>query len=200
MAWNKYYIIVSNQEKSDFQTLLPKLKLTGYKPVEEVDLYATNKPKTLYACNFNGNLIFVHPDLVFQFYNEIVTDTEKIFVECFPNSEIAALYSNETVGGFGYSIIQNGKRIRLKDGSDGEIYHDIGEMLDEELEILSQPIFEDEELEEMQEDMDEDELNNYIAFEASYRVPMELTKRYFEERIDVLAGENMKFIKFEKTT
>jgi hypothetical protein len=198
MAWNKYYIFVSNQEKIDFDTTLPKLGLNNYKAVSEVDLYATNKPKTLFVSNYKGYLIFVHPDLVFQFFKDEVTDTEKFFIDNFPNSVIGAIYSNETVGGFGFALIENGQRIRVKHGSDGEIYNDIGNILQEEEAILSQPIFEEEELEEMSEDMDEEELKNYIAFEASYRVPMELTKRFLGERIDVLDGEAVKFTKFER--
>jgi hypothetical protein len=199
MAWNKYYIFVSNQEKTDFETILPQLGLGGYKTEgEEVNLYDTNKPKTLFATNFNGVLMLVHPELVFEFYTQEPTETERKFINCFPNSEIAILYHNETVSGFGFSIIQNGKRIRLKDGTDGEIYNDFGVTLKEEEELLIQQLFEDDELEEIQEDMDEEEFQNFIAFEKSIHVPIELTKRYLGQRIDEIDGENMKFIKFSK--
>jgi len=200
MAWNKYYIFVTNQEKTDFTDILPKLGLGAYKAVEETDLYSTNKPQTLFAGNLNGCLLLIHQDLVFKFYEVEQSETERRFIECFPNSEIAVLYSNETVYGFGYTIIQNGKRVRVNSGSDGELYYSFGESLPEEIAIFSQNIFQEEEIEEMREfeDLDEEEINQRIHFEACWRVPMRLTIRYLGQRIDEIDGENLKIIRFEK--
>lgn len=184
MAWNKYYIFVKSPKLTDINEILSKLNLTAYKPIKEVPLHYSNKPETLYTGFYNGNLLIVHPDLPFHFFNDTPTETERIFLETFPDSEIAALIENSTVGLFSFAIIENAQKIRMKDGSDGEIYHDEGAVLPEEKEVLSEKIFQDDEVEEMKEDgMSDEEVDAMIMFEASFRVPNRLTKRYLGETV-----------------
>jgi hypothetical protein len=184
MAWNKYYIFVKSPKVTDINEILSKLNLTRYKAVKEVPLHYSNKPETLFTGFYNGNLIIVHPDLPFQFFNDTVTNIEKAFVDTFPESEIASLIENSSVGLFSYAIIDKGRKVRMKDGSDGEIYHDVGDLLPEENEVLSEKIFQDDEIEEMKESgMSNDEIDAMIKFEASWRVPNRLTKRYLGETV-----------------
>jgi hypothetical protein len=185
MAWNKYYIFVKSPKLTDINEIISKLNLGQYKPAKEVPLHFSNKPETLFAGFYNGNLLIVHPDIPFHFFNDTQSNTEKLFNETFPDSEIAALVENSTVGLFSYAIIDKGQKVRMKDGSDGEIYHDIGELLGEEKEVLAEKIFGDDELEEMNENgLTEDEVNATIKFEASWRVPNRLTKRYLGETVN----------------
>jgi hypothetical protein len=76
---------------------------------------------------------------------------------------------------------------------------DIGETLPEEQEILAGRIFDQEELDEMREDMDKDEVQNVIAFEASWRTPAQISKRYFGDRIDNLDTDAIKLTRFKKS-
>ncbi len=184
MAWNKYYIFVKSPGATDMNEILSKLNLSKYKPTKEVPLHYSNKPETLFAGFYNGNLLIVHPDLPFDFFNDAQSETEKLFIDTFPDSEIAALIENRTVGLFSYAIIDHGQKIRMKDGSDGEIYHDTGELLPEENEVLSEKIFGDEEIQEMKGDgMSDEEVDALIKFEASWRVPNRLTRRYLGETV-----------------
>jgi len=65
----------------------------------------------------------------------------------------------------------------MKDGFNGEIYNDKGDLLPEEGEIFSQKMFEIEEIEEMKEDgMTDEEFEAMIRHEASWRVINLLTK------------------------
>jgi len=121
MAWNKCYIFVKAPKLTDTNEILSKLNLSQYKAKREVPLHYSNKPKTLFMGFCNGNLLIVHPDLAFHFFNDTQTDTEKLFVDAFPDSEIAALVENSTVGLFSYAIVNKGQKLRMKDGSDGEI-------------------------------------------------------------------------------
>jgi hypothetical protein len=59
----------------------------------------------------------------------------------------------------------------VKHGCDSEIHTDIGETLPEEQEVLSGHIFDPEELDEMREDMDEEEVQRMITFEARWQTP-----------------------------
>lgn len=197
MAWNKYYVFVKAPESSDMGALLVSLGLGNYKPVEEVPLHYSNKPETLFAGFYQGNLLLVHPDLAFHFFGAGQSETERLFTQTFPGKEIAALIENSTVGLFGYALIENGQKIRMKDGCDGEIYNDAGSPLPEEQEVLEEEIFGEEELEEMWEDgMSEEELAATVSFEASWRVPNLLTKRYLGESVGSINTEKVMLTKY----
>jgi hypothetical protein len=184
MAWNKYYIIVKSPKLTDTKEILKKLNLGHYIPDKEVPLLYSNKPETLFTGFYNGNFLMVHPELAFQFFGKTETETEKLFIDTFSDCEIAALVENSSVGLYSYAIIVNGQKIRMKDGCDGEVYNDKGDLLPEEKEIFSQKMFEDEEIEEMKEDgMTDEEVDAMIRHEASWRVPDLLTRRYFGETV-----------------
>jgi len=198
MSWNKYYIIVKSPKLTDTQTILNKLNLGQYKPVKEVPLHYSNKPETLFTGFYNGNFIIVHPDLAFHFFGDIETETEKRFIDTFPDCEIAALVENSTVGLYSFAIIENGRKIRMKDGCDGEVYNDTGDLLPEEKELFSQQIFEDEEIEEMKENgMTNEEVDAMIQHEASWRVPDLLTKRYFGETVGAMDTDKIMLTIYE---
>ncbi|MGE9311644.1 hypothetical protein ACLOAU_08360 [Niabella sp. CJ426] len=198
MAWNKYYIIIKSPRLTDTKEILTKLNLGQYEPKEEVPLHYSNKPDTLFTGFYNDNFIVVHPDLAFHFFGKTQTETEKVFIDTFPDSEIAVLVENSTVGLYSYAIIDSGEKIRMKDGCDGEIYNDTGDLLPEEKEILSQKIFEDEEVEEMKEDgMTDEEITAMINHEASGRVPNLLTKRYFGQTVGSIDTDKIMLTKYE---
>jgi len=178
--------------------ILKKLNLEKYKPVKEVPLHYSNKPQTLFTGFYNGNLLIVHPDLPFQFFNDEQTDVERLFVDTFPDAEIAALAENSTVSLFAYAIIQNGKKVRMKMGSDGEIYHDDGESLPEEKQILSGEIFSKDDIQQMKEDgLSDEEVDAYIKFEASWRVPDLITKRYLGEPVGSISPDKVMLTQYE---
>ena len=197
MAWNKYYVFVKAPGSSDMDALLVSLGLGHYKPVEEVPLHYSNKPETLFAGFYQGNLLLVHPDLAFHFFGEGQSETELLFTQTFPGKQIAALIENSTVGLFGYALIENGRKVRMKDGCDGEIYNDLGEMLPEEQEILAEEIFGEDELDEMREDgMSEEEVQATVSFEASWRVPNLLSARYLGEPVGSIDTEQVMLTRY----
>jgi hypothetical protein len=197
MSWNKYYIFVKSPGSDDLSAILSQLNLGNYKPVEEVPLHHSNKPKTLFAGFYNGNLLIVHPDLPFHFFRDELSETEKLFARTFPQSEIAVLIENASVGLFSFAVIQNGEKIRMKDGADGEYYHDFGDLLPEETDLLSKQIFDEEEIAEMKEnEMSDEEIKNAIAFEASWRVPNLLSERYLGEPASDINSEDVIITRF----
>jgi hypothetical protein len=198
MAWNKYYIVVTDQQNLTPSETLTKLGLANYKPAGNAHFHDTNKSNDLFIGHYKDKLIIAEPDLTYAFFSIEPSDIEKKFIAAFPTSEIAALTENSTVDEFGYTIINNGQRIRVKHGCDGEIYTDIGEPLLEEQTILAGHIFDPEELDEMREDMDEHEVQNMVAFEASWRAPAEISRRYFGEIIDNLDTDAMLLTRYQK--
>ena len=198
MAWNKYYIVVTNRPNEVPDDLLKKLELTGYIKVGQADFHDTNKSNDLFIGSYGDNLVIANPDLTYAFFAIQPTQIEKKFIEIFPDSEIAALAENSSVGEFGYAIIENNARVRIKHGCDGNIYNELGDLLYEEEEILEGDIFEQEELDEMREDMNEEDVQKMIAFEASWRTPAQISKRYFADRIDNLDSDSIKMTRYKK--
>jgi hypothetical protein len=199
MAWNKYYIFIKPAPVASIDDILLSLKLHDYKPVGKVPLEATNNPNTLFAGVYNGNLLLVHPDLPFEFFHDQPSAKEQLFINCFPGSEIAVLIENSTTGLFAYAIIDKGKKVRMKDGADGTIYHDEGALLPEEIAIAKEKIFSDEDLEEMKADgMSQNEIDHMVAFEASWRIPGRLTRRYLGETVSTIYPGNVMLMRYEK--
>jgi hypothetical protein len=197
MAWNKYYIFVKAPQLTDTTEILRKLGLAQYKPTEQVPLHHSNKPDTLFTGFYRDSLLLVHPELPFHFFGDAPSDTEELFRATFPGCEIAALIENSTVGLFGYAVIENGQKIRMKEGSDGEIYHDTGELLPEEKEILAEEIFGEDELEEMREDgLSEEEVAATVSFEASWRVPNLLSARYLGVPVGAIDTELVQLTRY----
>ena len=190
--------MVTDQQGVTPAETLTKLDLTGYQPAGEANFLQINKSGDLFIGTYKDKLIIADGGLTHGFFSTEPSDIEKRFVAAFPSSEIAALAENSTVEEFGYTIIDKGQRIRVKHGCDGEIYTDIGELLPEEQAILAGHIFDPEELAEMREDMDEDEVQNMITFEASWRTPAEISKRYFGDIIDNLDTDAIKLTRYKK--
>lgn len=87
----------------------------------------------------------------------------------------------------------------MKDGSDGDIYNDEGELLPEEEEVLSEQIFEEGEIEDMKADgMSDEEVDAMIKFEASWRVPNRLTKRYLGEYVGSMDTDKVILTMYEE--
>ncbi len=198
MAWNHYYIFVKGPGIGDLDSVLMRLNLDAYKPVREVELHEASKPATLFAGIYEDNLLLVHQELVFKFFESDQSVEEQLFIQTFPEAEIAALIINESVGLFGFALIVNGKKVRTKDGCDGNYYNDMGERLPEEQKAISELVFMEEELEEMRENgMSEEEIQSKLQFEASYRVPNLLTERYLGKPVLQIDPGKVRITRYE---
>ncbi|WP_343691806.1 hypothetical protein [Chitinophaga sp.] len=176
MAWNKYYVLIKGAGVKDVEDFL----LQELAPDKEVNLFDTNTPQTLFAGEYNGCLILVEKALPFEFFDVVLHPRAKALVERFPEAEIGALLQHSTVGEYGYTLIKGGKRIRAKHGSEESVYFELGSPLPEEQESPDDPLFEEEELEEMREDgLSEREIREIVRFERDVRVPGKLLKRFF---------------------
>lgn len=175
MAWNKYYVFIKGAGLKDVEDIL----LQDLVPDKEVNLFDTNKPHTLFAGEYNGCLILVEKALPVEFLDAVLQPRAKVLIERFPDVEIGALLQDTTIGQYGYAVIRDGKRIRTKHGSEESVYFELGSPLPEEQESPDEPLFEEEELEEMREDgLSEKEIREIVRFERDARVPGKLMKRF----------------------
>ena len=101
----------------------------------------------------------------------------------FPNSEICSIVLHSAVNLWGYSVTQNGQKIRARAGSaDDGTFVEIGEPLEEEKELLSKSKLDDNGnrtylLDDFpNEPFNEDQVGENFVFS--------ICKRYFDEELD----------------
>jgi hypothetical protein len=202
MSWNKYCVVVTNIEETD---LLKVINLIGYgflKQGSGIDFRTAfdNRGDDMPFGLIDNCLWILSSTQVDKFFSSEPSSLEKNLSKKFPNSTILALEENSTVDSFGFSLIKNGKRIRVLNGCDREFMFDFGEQIDEERYCFQQVINEIEE-DEKQEILDmegEDGLENHLLFEAKWRVPFELFKNVYGKTIEQVFEENKMFINFKQ--
>ncbi|HEX5151634.1 MAG TPA: hypothetical protein VFW07_09290 [Parafilimonas sp.] len=199
MGWKIYLIAITNAANVNTTDIPKKLGFDNLKPTKEISIHEAQYEQGISIGKFGDKIFIVSSDLVFKFYDKTPSDFEKKISAEFPNSEIAIITINQTSDLYGYNIIENGKRQRVKSGADLELYVDYGDKLPEEIEISKEKLFEDDELKEMNEDYSKEELKKVIDQEISFRTTFRLTKRYFEEELDNTGSDYNKIMvtKFE---
>ena len=195
MSANFYFVFVKKEKDIDLPSFLDTVGYDGYSKTEAVDIWSTSKPSDLFVGEYNGYLIFSDDNLPMQFFNDEPTDIEKIFTSQFPNTEITAFMLNESVGFFGYTIIDNGKRKKFKHGSDGVVRANKGDILPQEVEMLKSEIFLKEEIESMIENGEN--IDALIEFEASYRVTGQLISERLGKDFYTLKDNEVTLFKYE---
>lgn len=161
------------------------IKSLGFKDFEFIEKTNFNeRPKIgeLYVSKYNNHLLIANTDLIWQFTKPDTTKTERNFIEKFSTSDIFSL--NLGYGTY-YSLIENGKKIRLREVGD-EIYQDFGELIPEEVNLKPEDLFNKEELGFMKEELSTEEFEQQYQSNLAFETAFELTKRFFGKRYDEL--------------
>lgn len=189
MSWKIYLIIINNAANINTADIPQKLGLGNAKPTKEISLHEAQYAKGTSVGKFGDKIFIVSQDLVFNFYDKVPSEFEKGICEAFPHSEIAILTLNGTVDLYGYNIINNGKRQRVKSGADLDLYVDYGNPLPEEIALSKEKIFDDEELKEIKADNSNEQVKKILDQEISIRTTFRLTKRYFGKPFDEVGSD-----------
>jgi len=161
-------------------TAIKVQELDNLKPITEVSFYsAQSVDKGICIGKYEDKILIVSQDRIFGWYEKEATPFERQIISLFPNSEIAALTLYDTVGLYGYSIIKDGKRVRIKSGADSEVYIDIGDKLKEEDDVIKKEIFSPDEMKEMKQKYTAGEVERFVENEVGVRVTSALLLRYF---------------------
>jgi hypothetical protein len=175
-----YLIIITHALNMSIANVKAKLGLDDLKPIAEVSFYnAQSIEKGVCIGKYDDKILIVSQDKIFGFYEREVAPFEKHITSLFPDSEIAALTLYDTVDLYGYSISQNGKRIRVKSGADSEVYINTGNKLKEEDDVLKEEIFSADEMKEMKQKYTSKEVEHFVENEVGVRVTHALLLRYF---------------------
>lgn len=201
MSINQFYIMVDNQGAPDLRSILEKLGLSGYRESgKAVGLWDTYDPETLYIAHYNNALIFAHPNLPFDFFCDPPADVEKKFIACFPDCRIAALIKTERASLFGFCVIVNGKRVRMKDSWDETHFQGVGEPFPEE-----EAEYEDfkarldaGERRDIIEEAGEQGLESYLRYSAAWGMPNVISKSFLGEYMGAIDGPKVAFREFIK--
>ena len=194
MSWKIYLIIISNANNINTSDIPKKIGLDNLKPTKEINIHDAQSAKGTSIGKYGDKIFIVSQDLVFKFYNKTPSDFEKKICKSFPNSEIAVFTLNGTVDLYGYNIIKDGKRQRVKSGADLELYVDYGENLPEEITISKEKLFDDDELKEIKGDNTKEQVKKIIDQEISFRTTFRLTKRYLQKQFDETGSDYEKIM------
>mgnify|MGYP007079438759 FL=1 len=184
MGWKTSMVIVNNYSLFSNYELLhelgyQKLKKIGTQTLEDA-LYP--KDGELFIGRFKNNIIICETDLAYNTLNEKLSNEEFRLNELLKkNTEICGFVLHSGNNIYGYSISQNSKRIRVKAGSsDDGIIIDVGQVLQEEQEVLNEFI-----LVPLKDGFQELKRTEYAEDQIGEDLVFNISKRYFGERLDL---------------
>ncbi len=185
MGWKASTIIIKNPSEVDYENLLSQIGYSDLKKIENEKFERVINPEEnkVYIGKFKNNLIICSQDTPMHFFKNSDSDAVNSIINHFPNSEICSIILHSSVNLWGFAIIKNGEKLRIKAGSaeDGT-FVEYGKPLEEEKELLSKST------------IDENGVRTYIFDDIDDEVMTEdqvgenfvfaITKRYFGEEIN----------------
>jgi len=185
MGWKASAIIIHKPVKIEYEALLEKLGFSSLRTIaDEPFEVAINPPKNkVYVGFYKDNLLICAADLPMHFFETHTTQTERVFGETFPDSEVCSIVLHSTVNLWGYAVTKNGQKVRARAGTadDGTVL-EIGLPLDEEKELLSKSKVDEKGirtylLDEFPDELfDEDQVGENFVFA--------ICKRYFGQELN----------------
>tara|TARA_B110000046_G_C13016331_1_gene408943 strand:+ start:1559 stop:2299 length:741 start_codon:yes stop_codon:yes gene_type:complete len=143
MGWKTSLILI--ESNNNIVTDAQVLKALGFGEIKSQsestsDVYLNPDDGSIGIGRYNGNIIICDGYFVTEKSLEMprslrLCKEEKKLCKLFPNSEIVSVACHSAINYHGYSLIQNGKKLRLKTISDGERAQSYGKRTKEEEEI-----------------------------------------------------------------
>lgn len=173
MGFALHPIFITNQASVSNEELLDRLGFTELVKWRAVDFYDTSKTwNTVFVGSKDDCKIICSDVLCEQAFEE---DGPLMWFE---ESEITAIYWNETVDMYGFCLIKNGNVVRKALAIGREITHDKGQPVPEELEILDTDLFEPDEMEEIIKREGKERLEEMIKAGKICRATARIVARY----------------------
>ncbi|NIG54889.1 hypothetical protein [Chitinophaga sp. Cy-1792] len=182
MGWKLYATFVSPTHEVNFDDLLGRLELPPLTPIEdepfEVALYPDEGQ--IYIGEHNNCLIITNYELTDACMTSEFSPLEEVLMAEFPDAEICTLVLHSVVNYFGYAVIKNGEKIRVRAGdSEYGVGIDEGSPLEEELPFLHSPRFKDDNSRRISRDGN----NTYVDWDGE-GIVFAIAGRYFGEPMD----------------
>jgi len=175
MGWKASCIFI-NKVSSDKNELLNQIpyNLNKVEEIETLETAIMPDDKDFYLGEYKGKTIICDFGLPFEFYSDEISEIESKLIDHFPNSTIIAITLMSTVNHYGFAIIENGEKKRVKVGDyENPVALEIGQITKEEIELQKNSEV-DEEGKRMFKDEDEmyseDTVGEEYVFEISSRI------------------------------
>lgn len=185
MGWKVSSIIINSQIDTDYESFLSMLGFNGLEKIPDQPYEIAMNPKNnqVFIGYYKNNLILSASNLPFLFFNEEFSNLEKKLINYFPDSEICAVSLQSTINHYGFALIKNHKKERVKSGdADNGLIIDYGEPLKEELELLAKSKV--NEKGERVYYLDHDPTEPYYEDQVGENFVFEIFKRYTGEKLD----------------
>ncbi|MEO8403356.1 MAG: hypothetical protein ABI480_02135 [Chitinophagaceae bacterium] len=139
MGWKASSLIIQPATDISHDQLLTALGFTSFTKINDEPFETAMYPAVdkVYIGTYNGNLIISIDRFPVDFFSISLSPMEKKLIQLFPTSEICAFSLQSTVNHWGFAIIKSGEKIRVKAGDYKGTLIDIGEPVQEEMELLN---------------------------------------------------------------
>ena len=190
MSHNPAFVLITNVPEQSYELLLQKLNLdmyirsqnnAGFGRDGNVNLlnvtydFFTDR---LWIGHYDQVLILVNGLLAHEFLRTDSSSTEEAFVQAFPWSDIVSLSYGSSSTSYSYVVIRNGKKLRVKNGSQDGSVIDFGEPLPIEHELRIDDIIAPYDLEELRAERLPDEVETVLEGMRGSTVMHKLVPHY----------------------
>ncbi|MEJ1240543.1 hypothetical protein WBG78_20535 [Chryseolinea sp. T2] len=167
MSHNPALVLITNVHEQNYELLLKEVQLDVYvsphteparKDVNLMNITYDYFTDRLWIGHYNQVLIMVNGLLAREFVRIDSSATEYAFVKAFPQSDIVSLSYASTSTSYSYAVIRNGKKMRVKNGSQDGTLTDFGDLLPIERELSVDDVISPGDLEDLQADRSSEEV------------------------------------------
>jgi hypothetical protein len=139
MGWKASMIIINSEQKFDKDEFFNSLGFYDLKKGDKQPFESVINPDDdkIYIGNYNGNTIICLQHLTFEAIDPSLSRAEVILSNTFQDTDIVTFILHSVVNLWGYSIVNNGKKVRVRAGDSEELIIERGEILEEEKELFS---------------------------------------------------------------
>jgi hypothetical protein len=186
-----FLIIITHVININVSQLKTYIGLDSLSAGSEISFFdAQFTEKGIYYGTYKDNILIVSNKKALQFYYKDASTFEKTISTLAPNIEVTALTLDDANNFYGYSLIKDGVRQRVKAGTDTEVFVDEGKPIPEEEALLKANLISGNELETMKAKHGEAYTNKQIGYEVGKRVAIKLLTHFFGNNMDEVA-ENL---------
>ena len=186
MGWKTSMILMNSEEDFNLSELFGSM---GYYQLEKVDeqyFESIMNPDDdkIYIGKFNGNTIICMQDLPLESLGEEMSRAEKVLSKACNNSDVVTFILHSVVNLWGYSVVKQGKKVRVRAGSsEGGIIVEHGEIIKEEEGLMSQSqVNENGDRVYVLDDMPDEE---FTDDQVGENFVFDISVKYFGEAIDM---------------
>ncbi|MFK8054866.1 MAG: hypothetical protein AB8F78_02000 [Saprospiraceae bacterium] len=141
MGWKASMIFANSNKEVDLNTLFESFGIYNLQKTDSHFFETVMDPDDdkIYIGKFNGNTIICMQDIPIDSLNDSMSTAETELSKAFDKVDIVTLILHSVVNLWGYSVVKNGQKVRVRAGSsEGGTMVENGDPLPEEEALLSQ--------------------------------------------------------------